>query len=60
MEQMWQTLIELDPDKLTRVKREGREVVEWGWKDSNGIEKKSVYPFTPGGLMTLIDDDFFA
>jgi hypothetical protein len=60
IEQMWQTLIDLDPDKLQRVKSGSGEVVEWLWKDSDGTEKKTVYPFTPEGIMTIIDDEFFA
>jgi hypothetical protein len=60
MEQMWQALIELDPDKLQRVKSGGSEVIEWLWQDQNGVEKKTVYPFTPAGIMTIIDDEFFA
>ena len=60
MEQMWQILIDLDPDKLTRVKSGGSEVIEWVWRDSNGTEKTTVYPFTPEGIMTIIDDEFFA
>jgi len=59
MEQMWQTLIDLDPDKLVRVKSGGREVIEWTWKGSQGNDQKTVYPFTPEGIMTIIDDDFF-
>ena len=60
MEQMWQTLIELDPDKLIRVKSGEGEIIEWDWKESDGTEKRSVYPFTPEGIMTIIDDEFFA
>ena len=60
MEQMWQALIELDPDKLQRVKRGEGEVIEWLWQDKNGAEKMTVYPFTPAGIMTIIDDEFFA
>ncbi len=60
IEQMWQSLIELDPDKLIRVKSGCSEIIEWDWKDSNGNEKKTVYPFTPGGIMTIIDDELFA
>ena len=60
MEQMWQSLIDLDPDKLIRVKSGGSEVIEWDWQDSNGSKKMTVYPFTPEGIMTIIDDDFFA
>src|SRR5690349_14881968 len=53
MEQMWQTLIDLDPDKLIRVKSGEGEIIEWDWQDSAGTEKKSVYPFTPEGIMTI-------
>jgi hypothetical protein len=60
MEQMWQALIELDPDKLQRVKNGSSEVIEWLWQDQNGVEKKTVYPFSPTGIMTIIDDEFFA
>lgn len=60
MEQMWQALIELDPDRLQRVKRGEGEVIKWLWQDKSGAEKKTVYPFTPTGIMTIIDDEFFA
>jgi len=60
LEQMWQALIELDPDKLIRVKSGEGEVIEWDWKESDGTEKKSFYPFTPDGIMTIIDEEFFA
>lgn len=60
IEQMWQSLIDLDPDKLVRVKNGGSEVIEWIWMDSKGAEKKNVYPFTPEGIMNIIDDEFFA
>lgn len=59
IEQMWQTLIELDPDKLVRVKSGETEIIEWTWKDGQGREQKTVYPFTPEGIMTIIDDEFF-
>lgn len=60
IEQMWQTLIDLDPDKLLRVKSGEGEVIEWLWRDGDGREKKILYPFSPEGIMTIIDDDFFA
>jgi hypothetical protein len=60
IEQMWQVLIELDPDKLARVRRGDGEVIEWVWRDRDGTEKKRVYPFSPEGIMTIIDDEFFA
>jgi len=60
IEQMWQILIDLDPDRLIRVKREESEVIEWIWSDSDGTERKTVYPFSPEGIMTIIDDEFFA
>jgi hypothetical protein len=60
MDQMWQSLIELDPDMLMRNKSGEREIIEWVWRDSDGTDKKTVYPFTPDGIMTIIDDEFFA
>lgn len=60
MEQMWQTLIDLDPDKLTRSGSGENETIEWRWTNSQGVEQKSVYPFTPAGIMNLVNDDFFA
>ena len=60
MEQMWQTLIDLDPDKLTRSGSGANEVIEWYWTNSDGVEKKAVYPFTPAGIMNIVNDDFFA
>jgi hypothetical protein len=60
MEQMWQALIDLDPDKLTRVKTATGEIIEWLWQGSDGMEKKTVYSFDPEGIMTIIDDEFFA
>jgi hypothetical protein len=60
IEQMWQTLLELDPDKLLRVKSGTGEVIEWEWQDSAGTAKKTTYPFSPEGVMTIIDDEFFA
>lgn len=60
IEQMWQVLIDLDPDKLLRVHSGEHEVIEWIWKDSSGTEKKTIYPFSPEGIMTIIDDEFFA
>jgi hypothetical protein len=60
MEQMWLALIELDPDKLVRVGSGTGEVIEWLWTDSQGNDKKNVYPFTPEGIMKIIDDEFFA
>lgn len=59
IEQMWQILIDLDPDKLLRVKTGEGEVIEWDWVDSSGVEKKTFYPFSPEGIMTIIDDEFF-
>ena len=60
IERMWQILIDLDPDRLIRVKGENSEIIEWMWSDSDGTEKKTVYPFSPEGIMTIIDDEFFA
>lgn len=60
IEQMWQTIIDLDPDKLTRSGSGEKEVIEWIWTDSNGKENKTVFPFSPEGIMTIVNDEFFA
>lgn len=60
LEQTWQLLIELDPDNLQRVRKETGEVIEWEWRNGEGAIRKTVYPFTPAGIMTIIDDEFFA
>lgn len=60
MEQMWQTLIDLDTDRLARSGKGESEVIEWIWTDSHGTEKKTVFPFTPEGIMKIITDEFFA
>lgn len=60
LEQTWQALIDLDPDNLNRVKTGTGEVIEWLWTAADGTEKKTVYPFTPEGIMTIIDEELFA
>jgi hypothetical protein len=60
LEQMWQVLTDLDPDKLLRVKSGEGEVIEWDWKKSDGADRKCFYPFSPEGIMKIIDDEFFA
>ncbi|KAF0216287.1 MAG: hypothetical protein FD174_3741 [Geobacteraceae bacterium] len=60
LEQMWKVLTNLDPDKLMRVKKGDGEVIEWVWSDRDGKEKTSIYPFTPEGIMTILNDEFFA
>lgn len=60
LEQMWLILLDLDPDKLLRVKKGETEVIEWEWKDSSGTEKKTFFPFSPEGIMTIMDNEFFA
>lgn len=60
LEQMWQVLTNLDPDNLTRVITPRGEVIEWLWTDKNGKETKTTYPFSAGGIMTIMNDEFFA
>lgn len=60
MEQMWQTLLELDPDNLTRVRKGGEELIQWLWQDGSGAEQTTCYPFTPQGLITLFDEELFS
>lgn len=60
LEEMWKVLTDLDPDKLARVKKGDREIIQWEWAGKDGAEKTSVYPFTPEGIMTILNDEFFA
>ncbi len=60
LEQMWEALTALDPDNLNRVGTVGGEVIEWWWTDRNGAEKKNSYPFSPEGILTIMNDEFFA
>ncbi len=60
MERMWQVFTGLNPDNLSREKRNGDEVIRWVWFDKDGTERVNYYPFTPEGLKKLIDTDFFA
>lgn len=57
---MWQLFLDLNPDRLSRVKRNGDELIEWRWQDSDGQDRLSSYPYTPAGLKALIDEEFFA
>ncbi len=60
LEGMWEVLVSLDPDKLTRVRQSGKEVIQWMWRDPGGAERTSTYPFSPEGIMTLFDEELFA
>lgn len=60
LEQMWEALLDLDPDKLVRVKKGDQELIEWVWHDKAGMEQTSIYPFTPQGIITILNDEFFA
>ena len=56
---VWQVLTELDPDPLSREKVEDREVIQWRWKDKNGKEHLTTFPYTPEGVMELMESEFF-
>lgn len=60
LEQLWEALTALDPDNLKRVSTAEGEVIEWLWTDRNGMERKNAYPFSPEGIMTIMNDEFFA
>ena len=59
LEEMWRILCELDPDPLSRVNDGGREVIRWVWKDRGGKEHLTTFPFTPEGVMELMESEFF-
>ena len=60
MERMWELLHTLNPDTLSRERRNGEEVIAWRWVDRDGNNRTTTYPFTPEAIMTLIDTEFFA
>jgi hypothetical protein len=60
LEGMWEVLLSLDPDKLARVNRDGKEVIQWVWQDTGGAERSSTYPFSAEGIMTLFDEELFS
>ena len=60
LEKMWEILIDFYPDNLKREMKGDGEVIEWVWSDKDGTPKMTVYPFTPQGVMTIINDEFFA
>jgi hypothetical protein len=59
LEEMWSVLCDLDPDPLSRVNDGGREVIRWVWKDRGGKEHLTTFPFTPEGVMELMESEFF-
>lgn len=59
MEQVWKVLTELDPDPLFRVQEQDVEVIHWSWKDRQGKEHLTTFPFTPEGVMELMESEFF-
>ena len=60
LEQLWEALAELDPDKLTREKTAAGEAISWVWTDQSGKEIKTTFPFSPEGIMTIMNDEFFS
>lgn len=59
LEGMWNVLRELDPDPLQRVAEAGQEMIRWNWKDTAGKEHTTRFPFTPEGVMELMESEFF-
>ena len=59
LEEMWQVFIDLNPDRLTRDRKGADEVIRWIWKDRLGQEQATIFPFTPEGLMELMENEFF-
>ena len=59
LDEMWQVFIDLNPDQLSRERTGGREEIRWVWKDRQGREQVSTFPFTPNGLMELMESEFF-
>lgn len=57
---MWRLFLDLNPDQLALVTSEGTELIQWTWRDAEGRERLSSYPFTPLGLKSLMDEEFFA
>ena len=60
LEQLWGALTALDPDNLSRVATAAGEVIDWSWTDKDGSVKKNSFPFSPEGIMTIMNDEFFA
>jgi len=58
LEEMWQVFISLNPDRLSREREGDGEVIRWTWQNRQGREQVSTFPFTPEGLMELMESDF--
>ena len=56
---IWQVLVELDPDPLNRETVGNREVIQWRWQDRSGKEHLTTFPYTPEGVMELMESEFF-
>ncbi|GAM08706.1 hypothetical protein OR1_00979 [Geobacter sp. OR-1] len=59
MEGIWKVLKELDPDPLSREQSGEGEIIRWTWKDQSGKEHVTSFPFTPEGVMDLMESEFF-
>ena len=60
LDQMWGIFVGLNPDCLERDFVDGTMMIRWRWLDRDGAERSTLHPYTPQGLKTLIDNDFFA
>jgi hypothetical protein len=59
LDAMWQAFVELNPDLLSRELQGGEELIMWAWQDRGGKEHLATFPYTPEGLMELMESDFF-
>jgi hypothetical protein len=56
---IWQVLVELDPDPLSREQVGDREMIQWRWSDRQGKQHLTTFPYTPEGVMELMESEFF-
>ncbi len=59
LDRMWSVITELDPDPLSRVRVGDQEFIRWSWKDRQGKEQITSFPFTPEGLIDLMESELF-
>jgi len=59
LEGIWKILTELDPDPISRGLENGFEVIHWTWTDRQGKEHVTSFPFTPEGVLELMESEFF-
>lgn len=55
MEQLWETVKALAPDRLARQTSNGSESISWEQKRDDGTTVNRVCPFTPDSLLSIVD-----